>query len=684
MSNETALGANLWVEDSLLESAQGIFKKYMPPEPTVDEVLMHQILPIDVFSFEEDWLLIENLPSTFSSTLEALITFYQAPQAGFNADGFKLASKTPHLLYPLHFAAKDGNLAEIIKLNKEGIDLNSKDPHQSTALHIAALFDQQPIITYLIKQGAWVNDKGYQGFTPLQLAVYKENYAIARLLITEGKADLRVTNEQSLNALTQLTLNLIQALEPLTSKASTPADIEKIKDILSTLEVASTHCAPYCHFSPFGDKSHPEKIIPLSLELRLLTSYAPTLEIKTLLLSLADKIARIDPTEEVFVQVKNFLQVFPTGSSYELKLDETKSILVTADGYYALETTKLAKNSINEYLQQLNRVNTDKTQLAIFTEILHIYSRAEKWLSEANIPQTAQEALKLFQQGETILLPSGWNNHFVDVILSKPQQAYLVSNSGLTDTLNPAGISIYHVQDPEKIDQRFIHQTLTNKQQILFEFINMYEYGIIQKVGHLPTPLQQYGNCAWESHKNAMKGLIFLELLNKGFSVSTAEELTASYAHEWGSFHETYQIEQFLAISSGLGAEILIDAMGTLYKKLAQHDEDAFKQADKMLSILSTTHAQEFNHWLQKNQIFPGEKAAASVQAVEIMNEKNYSSTIFQALNQWTKTMAAVIEPPIIEKNQGNQTCSYLSSDSHGFMDPFAELTSANSEQLGI
>jgi len=93
--------------------------------------------------------------------------------------------------YPLHRAAKKGNLAAIEHLIEENYDVNTVNQQNQTALFIAADYDQPQAAALLLQHGADANiySTGKHQITPLCLAVCEGNKEVARTLI-DGGADI--------------------------------------------------------------------------------------------------------------------------------------------------------------------------------------------------------------------------------------------------------------------------------------------------------------------------------------------------------------------------------------------------------------------------------------------------------------------------------------------------------------
>lgn len=89
------------------------------------------------------------------------------------------------MCYPLHHAARDGDIRKVIRLLGEGISMNARDQHERTPLHRAAL-QRMETVRYLLEEGANVNLKDDQGLTPLHLARFWKNADAIELLKQAG------------------------------------------------------------------------------------------------------------------------------------------------------------------------------------------------------------------------------------------------------------------------------------------------------------------------------------------------------------------------------------------------------------------------------------------------------------------------------------------------------------------
>ena len=88
--------------------------------------------------------------------------------------------------YPLHDAAKEGNLEEIRRLLKSGTDVNMSGYRGWTALHWAVHSKHKDVVELLISSGASIDVKANDNKTPLHVAAERGPKDIAELLIEEG------------------------------------------------------------------------------------------------------------------------------------------------------------------------------------------------------------------------------------------------------------------------------------------------------------------------------------------------------------------------------------------------------------------------------------------------------------------------------------------------------------------
>ncbi|MBN9287554.1 MAG: hypothetical protein BGO43_04310 [Gammaproteobacteria bacterium 39-13] len=543
------------------------------------------------------------LPSQEIKSIEEFMDTYTDPtDAGEEAQkqGFNAGKIIEHKKIPLHLAARDGNIQEILTLFQQGHDINKEDSRSTRPLHVAALFGKNDAAKLLISLGADVHDKGYNNQTALHFAIQNHHYDVAITLVVKGHADPTECTGNGQNAFGMLLDNLFSAD---TNNAKGTVELHQIID---TIKIFSEHCNNFCYTSDLAQMGTDVYITyaPISTLLKVAASYAESKVVQNSLLTIAENMALADGSHERFMLAKDLLHMFPTGGIYKFAINESDAIYLQSEGNYGVHTTELAKNSLCAFIDSL-KGNASPLKMEIFESLKSIYELASEFTANKELPETAEKAAKLFHEGHTILLPSGWDGHFVDIFLSK--FAYegfpgicASANSGDRYQDDPAGIIFYGIHEPEQIDAAFMHDTLTNGNKMFLEYENAYRYGIFEKIDEILRDDQLYGNCSWESHRDAVEGIIYLELLKHHVKSSDAKQLAMEYYEEWDCFHGDYVIDRYMANDPGLPAQALIDIFKELHQK-ANFDQQDHHHAQKICdALISKTYSSEFSTWLQR------------------------------------------------------------------------------------
>lgn len=98
--------------------------------------------------------------------------------------------------WPLHAAARSGDIERLRERIALGDDLNARDPADSTPLHVAAMSGSAELVRVLVESGADVGAIDGSGQTPLHLAPP----AIVGLIIAHG-ADVNAADKRGTTAL---------------------------------------------------------------------------------------------------------------------------------------------------------------------------------------------------------------------------------------------------------------------------------------------------------------------------------------------------------------------------------------------------------------------------------------------------------------------------------------------------
>ncbi|XP_065056009.1 tyrosine-protein kinase HTK16-like [Rhopilema esculentum] len=177
------------------------------PGDYVISILAHnQVLHFQVHCTGDNRFSIDDGPIFHG--LDTLILHYQVKSDGLpcRLTTFSRGSLPPlqALKYgidtPLHVACLNGNASAVTKLLSEMStyqEVNSRDEEGRTPLHIASCKGYQDIILLLLNYAADVSASSSTGTTPLQEACAAGHVEAARLLITQGRADVQERSQSN-------------------------------------------------------------------------------------------------------------------------------------------------------------------------------------------------------------------------------------------------------------------------------------------------------------------------------------------------------------------------------------------------------------------------------------------------------------------------------------------------------
>ena len=92
------------------------------------------------------------------------------------------------VIYPLHYAAKIGDINTVRRCLDEGADVNMAGPKGHTPLFVAADYDKPDIVRLLLDSGAIHGKRTNHGHTPLHVAARNGSVRIVEMLIAAGAA----------------------------------------------------------------------------------------------------------------------------------------------------------------------------------------------------------------------------------------------------------------------------------------------------------------------------------------------------------------------------------------------------------------------------------------------------------------------------------------------------------------
>lgn len=601
----------------------------MPLLPIVSLVIpMHELVPVNPFEkpgqpividlleydekaaeddndSEEDKIILAKVEQTIEEEAPAFgaEVFREGHQSGI-----KIVHQENSEKMPLHLAARRGDLQEIKKLLKQGNYVDLEDHNSSTALHVAALCGKTDAAILLLQHGANIHDLSYEGLSIVQVAIEHGHYDTASALIHHGKFDPNQKNARGESAINMLFLNFKTLAKSAEFAAGSAKAIGEMQKILTAFENFAAHSGKFFHCSDsfIGENQSGAKATyyydyPMSMQLKIYAPLAPNKVIRDQILQTAEKIYAIDKSEDAFIMAKNILNVFPTGNAYHVKVGHGKKIIVNANGHFKLFTTELAKKSLAEYAQKVQQESNDPLKVAVFERLKDIYENAHDFLSKIGEKATFDHYFSLYEQGKTILIPSGWDGHFVTLFASLPQKIVGVGNSGERYAKTPSGTTFYETSD--KLDPQFIKEVVFNQSKQHFEHDKMIQYGIIEQVGSIAMPQQKYGNCSWESHRDAIEGMILVELMNLNPGMKNSVVTAHQYFTEWDHFHGIYQLQEYQSTDPILPVSALIDIFNEVHHKSKQGKltEQDQSYATKIIeTLVSPDYKVEFSAWLEQ------------------------------------------------------------------------------------
>lgn len=516
----------------------------------------------------------------------------------------------------LHFAAREGNLEEVQNLISAGYDVNAGDIFSTTPLHLAAMYGHENVIIYLLNQGAKINSKAYvsykyfwsfnsqYAYTPLDLAIkYSPNLVSIEALLKNNaisanwdllQMDLAQTIENAL--LTQDYLKLDLAL----------SKIEMLADASNNgLWIDADSAMPMAMF--------------LQLEAQMTTN--PTCHQR--LIDSIGKLTNADSTEtlEHYVRAKNLLQVFPSNSEYHFQVGDFQAVL-PASGYLIQPSLNLAAHSLAAYCTMLE-ANISEFDFQIYNELIQnssfhlpfesylalktdvfnqvgsIFDEASLTIQNAGLREWSEKLYQDYLAGKTILIPTGWMGHGLDIILDKELNLFMVANAGDSHATLSPGLNAYNHKF--NLTAEDIYTILNNQDKMSLEFKYFYDLGLVKNEEFsFETDYQLYGNCAWNSQKIAEEALLFLGLKKVTHDHALSRALTDVWFEEFDHFHEMSVLKDYIDKPS-----LEISALGDIFVNYYGTVETPYEQESAKLifdALSDPSNIEIFNHYYCQNE----------------------------------------------------------------------------------
>lgn len=513
-------------------------------------------------------------------------------------------------------AARYGNDIKIKEMiNLHGATLvNKQDNFGTTALHLAVMYGQSNAVHLLLSQpNIDINLKAYEDveldkhYTPLDIAIkYHQPKDIIETLLNAGAS---TTNppEQILDWL--FGSDLLAGTEE--NNLITVGDHRSFEEAIHILEILL--------------KKIPEMLyvenIPLTATLKVVSAYLIDPQAQLMIQKLIDNLVEHDESnnniETSFLLAKDFTHAFASDKNYNVKNENFEGKLA-AEGHLPPFVVQSFLETVIDYGSLANYTDLKRT---VFAELNASYHAADVAVKNAGLYETSKMLYQMYSEGQTILLPTTWEEHAIDIILDKQLGLYLVANAGERhETLFP-GVHAYKNTSPIEVDD--IYHILTNGNQYNLEYENYYKLGLVADSDFSQTfPDQSYGNCGLYSLLMANWSLTYINIYKYSENPTLAKELADLWHQDVVEHHKTLVLKKYLSQPYFIDDEPLYDAL-TVYESKLDHPEK-FEQTVLLLDYLtSPEHVIEFRDYYEQNQ------QAFSPELTSFMKKRGYESVLY-------------------------------------------------------
>lgn len=529
------------------------------------------------------------------------------------SNGFNLFSHIETT--PLHVAAAKGDVEKIKILLDDGWNINQENQKSAMPIALACTYGHVEAVKMLIKKGADLHDTSYEGQTALHWAILNTHADVVIELLKGGANPQAINYKNGENALKQAISQLNTLTDRLLDYPDHAPHIKEAYQLTKIIEHLSDYMPkPLLVALEKADNVYQQT--PIAIFLEIFSSYVADNTLREYMQDTAQKIAQADPSTQEYILAKTFLNTFATGNNALVNLKNgDHPIMVHSDGFYAKYIAQAITQSLQEYSQQLLSEQKDLNDIKIFENIAQSYNLATQYAQSFVAKETAQLALKHYNLGETVILPTGWRGHCVSAIFSKSQNIVAIANAGQHYMEEPSGVIFYKLADAENITEDTFHKILTNQKQYGLEFIHHHELGIESCLGSIKTPPQTHGNCTHYSFKISVEAALFIEYLNAGFSLDEASQKAHSYSEKFEYFHNMHLIDEVTEkeglLTNITYKEILENIHGEENKSSAIEETAEYLQ-HKLQNHLSEENneveskPESSNHFIDLNEILFG------------------------------------------------------------------------------
>jgi hypothetical protein len=533
-------------------------------------------------------------------------------------------------------AARTGNNNQVSHLiNQYGIGLlNSQDHFGTSALHMAVMYGQYDTVKILITQPSInLNLQAYQEseikntYSPLDLAIkYNQPIEMVQLLLDSGASTKHPT--------LLLMMLFERAFSPVDISGEENNEYASFEKMTKILDLLVTKVPEMIYING----------TPLLTILQQMVCFIEEPQEKILMQKMIDMLLVNDKNHyaDMFVTAKDFTHAYPSDNSYTT-INKFSKNSIDAEGHFTRFTVNSFHESMIDYqlalnhdlylqhhkeqLQKINHfyfgndiVNYTHLKENIFSEVYSSFYIGEKAILNAGLYDVSKMLFQLYDQGQTILLPTGWSGHAIDIILDKTLGLYVVANAGERYKTLPAGISAYQNNSPISADD--IYRILNNDDQYNLEYEHYYHLSLAKSPDFSQVfPNQEFGNCALHSLFLANWSLTYINLYKNLNNPTLAKQMADMWHQDMIEHHKTVTLKNYLAEPYFKDDKPLYDAL-VKYESKLDHVEK-IEQTHLILSYLtSPEHASGFKHYYKKHQ------AEFSSELKQFIQDNGYSKSI--------------------------------------------------------